>query len=65
MRHRNCLEGMAAGPAIEDRWGAKGKDLASNDAVWKLEAYYIVPASLNDDQGILGCIKLAADALRE
>ena len=24
---------------------------------------YIVPASLNDDQGILGCIKLAMDAV--
>ena len=26
---------------------------------------YIVPASLNDDQGIMGCIKLALDALEE
>ncbi len=24
---------------------------------------YIVPASLNDDQGIMGCIKLGLDAL--
>lgn len=119
--HKNCLEGMAAGPAIEARWGAKGKDLAGREEVWKTEAYYlgqaivnliltlsperiilgggvmhqmqlfemirtevkqqlngylvtpqlqdmehyIVPASLHDDQGIMGCIKLAIDAARE
>ena len=119
--HKNCLEGMAAGPAIEARWGAKGKDLADRKEVWKTEAYYlgqaivnliltlsperiilgggvmhqmqlfemiraevkqqlngylvtpqlqdmehyIVPASLHDDQGIMGCIKLAIDAARE
>lgn len=117
--HGTCLEGMAAGPAIEERWGAKGKDLAGRDEVWDLEAYYIaqamvscililapqriilgggvmhqeqlfplirqktldmlkgyveiaavkdmdhyiVPASLKDDQGIMGCLKLAVDAL--
>lgn len=117
--HKNCLEGLAAGPAIEARWGAKGKDLAANARVWELEAFYIgqaivnliltlsperiilgggvmhqtqlfelirievkkqlndyvitpllqnidhyiVPASLNDDQGIMGCIKLAIDAV--
>ena len=26
---------------------------------------YIVPASLNDNQGILGCIKLGLNALKE
>ena len=26
---------------------------------------YIVHASLNDDQGIMGCIKLAVEALKE
>ena len=119
--HHNCLEGMAAGPAIEDRWGASGKELAGRDDVWELEAYYIgqalvnliltlspkriilgggvmhqqqlfalireevrkalngyldtlelsnldtyiVPASLNDDQGIMGCLKLADMAFTE
>ena len=119
--HHNCLEGMAAGPAIEDRWGASGKELAGRDEVWELEAYYIgqalvnliltlspkriilgggvmhqqqlfalireevskalngyldtkelsaldtyiVPASLNDDQGIMGCLKLADMAFKE
>ena len=117
--HGNCLEGMAAGPAIEQRWGKSGKELADQTEVWELESdylaqamlttivmlspeviilgggvmaqeqlfpmvrektlkllngyldtpqlrdidHYIVPASLNGDQGILGCLKLAADAL--
>ena len=26
--HKDCLEGMAAGPAIEDRWGKKGQEMA-------------------------------------
>lgn len=116
--HGICLEGMAAGPAIEERWGKKGVELKDREEVWDLEAYYIgqalknliltlspqriilgggvmhqlqlfpkvraqvltqlngylhtkelqniddyiVPASLHDDQGIMGCIKLAIDA---
>ena len=116
--HGRCLEGLASGPAIEERFGKKAKDLADKDDVWDLEAYYlgqaitnliltlspkrfilgggvmhqnqlfdkirhevrsmlngyinsplldsletyIVPASLGDDQGIMGCIKLACDA---
>lgn len=42
--HRACFEGMAAGPAIEDRWGAKGSDLAGRDEVWDLEATYLAQA---------------------
>ncbi len=117
--HGMCLEGLASGPAIEERFGKKAKDLADEDEVWDLEAYYlgqaitnliltlspkrfilgggvmhqtqlfdkirhevrsmlngyinsplldsletyIVPASLGDDQGIMGCIKLACDAM--
>lgn len=45
--HGNCLEGMAAGPAIEERWGAKGYELKDNEAVWQLEAYYIAQALVN------------------
>jgi fructokinase len=116
--HESCLEGLAAGPSIEKRWGSKAKDLADKAEVWELEAdyigtalvnfcmtlspqkiilgggvmhqmqlfplirdvfkskmagyintktlddldNYIVPASLNDDQGIMGAIKLAIDA---
>lgn len=39
--HGNCLEGLAAGPAIEERWGKKGVELADRREVWELEAYYI------------------------
>lgn len=117
--HKTCLEGLAAGPAIEQRWGKKGIELSEDKKVWELEAYYIaqaiynyilvlspqviilgggvmhqqklfpmireevrrlnkdyiltkqlddldnyiVPASLNDDQGIMGAIKLGLDAM--
>jgi fructokinase len=39
--HDCCLEGMAAGPAIEKRWGKKGYELAGNDKVWDIESSYI------------------------
>ncbi len=42
--HDACFEGMAAGPAIEERWGAPGKDLVMRDEVWDLEATYIAQA---------------------
>jgi len=42
--HGDCAEGMAAGPAIEERWGAKGIDLADRQEVWELEAYYLAQA---------------------
>ena len=117
--HKACLEGLAAGPAIEERWGVSARELKDRAEVWDLEAYYIaqaltdyivtvspemiilgggvmhqeqlfpmirnyvkemlngyikteeiedldhyiVPASLNDDQGIMGCLELARQAL--
>lgn len=117
--HKNCLEGLAAGPAIEGRWGKKAVELADCPEVWDLEAdyiaqaltgyvmtlspemiilgggvmhqeqlfplirrklaeyingyvvteeladmeHYVVPASLHDDQGIMGCLELARRAL--
>lgn len=39
--HKTCLEGLAAGPAIEARWGKKGVELADRREVWEMEAYYI------------------------
>lgn len=39
--HRDCLEGLAAGPAIEERWGQKGIELKERQEVWELEGYYI------------------------
>lgn len=119
--HKNCFEGLAAGPSIEARWGKKAVELAGQDEVWEMESFYIaqalmnyvltlspqkiilgggvmhqeqlfplirkktaellngyintpelndmdnyiVPASLHDDQGIMGCIKLGIDAMEE
>ncbi len=119
--HKACFEGLAAGPAIEERYGKSGKELAEDNAVWDLESsyiakalmnliltlspkriilgggvmhqeqlfplirkkviqylngyvetlelkdmeHYIVPASLCDDQGIMGAIKLAMDSMEE
>lgn len=45
--HGCCLEGMAAGPAIEERWGAKAYTLKDDAKVWELEAYYIAQALVN------------------
>lgn len=45
--HKTCLEGLAAGPAIEARWGKKGFELADRREVWELEAYYIAQALVN------------------
>lgn len=42
--HRDCLEGLAAGPGIEERWGEKGVGLAERTEVWDLEGYYIAQA---------------------
>lgn len=42
--HGDCLEGMAAGPAIEARWHAKGHVLPPDHPAWAIEAYYIVQA---------------------
>ncbi|MGN0387207.1 MAG: ROK family protein [Suilimivivens sp.] len=117
--HKTCLEGLAAGPAIQARWGRKAAELKDDARVWDLEAYYIaqalvdyililspqmiilgggvmhqeqlfpqirsyvekmmngyiktkemadldhyiVPASLNDDQGIMGALELGRRAL--
>ncbi|CAM3679420.1 ROK family protein [Cohnella lubricantis] len=39
--HGDCLEGMAAGPAIERRWKAKGSELPQDHPAWAMEAFYI------------------------
>lgn len=42
--HGDCFEGLAAGPAIEERWGKKAFDLADVPEVWEMEAEYIAQA---------------------
>ncbi|WP_035051389.1 ROK family protein [Carnobacterium pleistocenium] len=45
--HGNCLEGIAAGPAIEKRYGKKGNELAEDQRVWEIEAFYLAQALVN------------------
>lgn len=45
--HRDCLEGLAAGPAIEKRWGIKPVDLADTHQAWDFEAFYLAQAIVN------------------
>jgi len=45
--HGNCLEGIAAGPAIEQRLNVKGQDIEKSDRYWEIEAYYLAQALVN------------------
>lgn len=45
--HGNCLEGMAAGPAIEKRWGEKAYLLELSHPAWEMEAYYLAQGIIN------------------
>lgn len=45
--HKTCMEGLAAGPAIEARWGQKAEALYGHPEVWDLEAYYLAYAITN------------------
>lgn len=42
--HADCLEGMAAGPAIGQRFNTKAQDLDSTHKSWEIEAYYLAQA---------------------
>ncbi|WP_423189759.1 ROK family protein [Alkalibacterium sp. f15] len=42
--HKNCLEGLASGPAIEKRYNKKAQYLTDKDEVWEIEAYYLAQA---------------------
>ena len=117
--HSNCFEGLAAGPAIEARYGKPAVALVDREEVWELESdyiaqalmnyiltiapekivlgggvmhqeqlfplirkkvvkllngyitttelsdidHYIVPASLHDDQGIMGAVRIGLEAI--
>jgi len=58
--HGDCLEGMAAGPAIGERWGRPAVDLPSDHPAWQLEAHYLALAlhvficTLSPERIILG-----------
>lgn len=42
--HGSCFEGLAAGPALEKRWGQRGETLLPDHPAWELEAHYIALA---------------------
>lgn len=39
--HGDCLEGLAAGPALLGRWGHRAEDLPADHPAWELEAQYL------------------------
>lgn len=45
--HGDCLEGLASGPAIEARWGARGETLPDEHPAWVLESKYLGLAVAN------------------
>ncbi|CAM3780117.1 ROK family protein [Marinicrinis lubricantis] len=45
--HGDCLEGVAAGPAIEKRWKQKAYELPEDHPAWQMEAYYISQAVIS------------------
>ncbi|HEY2494725.1 MAG TPA: ROK family protein [Paenibacillus sp.] len=45
--HGDCLEGLAAGPAISKRWGVPAVELSADHPAWQMEAYYLAQALMN------------------
>jgi fructokinase len=45
--HGDCLEGLAAGPALQKRWGKPPKKLPANHRGWQLEAEYLAHGLVN------------------
>ena len=45
--HRDCLEGLASGPAMQARWGRPAEELPDGHPAWMLQAHYLALALAN------------------
>ena len=45
--HGACWEGLAAGSALEKRWGARAETLPDEHPAWALEAHYLAQGLVN------------------
>jgi len=45
--HGDCWEGLAAGPALEERYGVKAETFGTDHPAWDLEAHYVAQALTN------------------
>lgn len=45
--HRDCLEGLTAGPAMAARWGKPAAELGPDHPAWPLEAHYLALGLVN------------------
>ncbi len=45
--HGDCLEGLACGPAMEERWGHRAETLPEEHTAWPLEANYLALGLMN------------------
>jgi fructokinase len=45
--HGDCLEGLASGTAMKQRWGQPAETLPADHAAWTLEAHYLAVAVVN------------------
>jgi fructokinase len=45
--HQDCLEGLASGPALGERWQGPAEELPATHKGWEIEAYYLAQACAN------------------
>jgi fructokinase len=45
--HKNCLEGLASGRAVDLRWGKHASELPDDHPAWELEADYLAQGLVN------------------
>lgn len=45
--HADCLEGLACGPAIAERWGQSAEELGEGHPAWAMQAHYLASLCVN------------------